>query len=200
MSVAVIIPVFGDPAYWTPLADRAAASAENQTVKPEVVMISRAHDLKTARNSAAEVCDSEWLVFLDADDELDPNYLEAMLNASGDIRQPATLGVVDGKEDPFPVVLPAKPLIEGNYIVIGAMVRREEFILAGGFRDYPIYEDWDLWIRLVLRGASVQSVPAAIYRVHVREDSRNNQDRQIQLQYYQTIRDSHAEKWKMKFG
>lgn len=172
-DVTVIIPVYGDVGRWAPLARRAAISAVTQTTPPERVVVATAQDLAAARNGAAEWARTEWLCFLDADDELDMRYVEAMLAADGDLRQPATLGVVGDREDPYPVVIPARPLLEMNFIVIGAFVRTDLFMQVGGFRDLPAWEDWDCWVRCWLAGAHVRAVPEAVYRVHVNPAGRN---------------------------
>lgn len=191
-DVTVIIPVYGDVERWGLLAERALASALNQSAPAADVVVSVADTLQEARNRPASAAETEWLCFLDADDELDPRYLEAMLAGSGDLRQPATLGVVEGREDPFPVVIPAKPLLDGNYIVIGALVRREIFERAGGFIELPAYEDWDLWIRCWLEGAVITTCPEAIYRVHVRPDGRNQLDREAAVRSYNFIRNRYV--------
>ncbi len=191
-DVTVIIPIFGDVERWGLLAQRALASALCQTVPAVDVIVSVAETLQEARNRPAAAAETEWLCFLDADDELDPRYLEEMLAGTGDLRQPATLGVVEGQEDPFPVVIPAKPLLDGNYIVIGALVRREIFESAGGFSELPAYEDWDLWIRCWLEGAVITTCPEAIYRVHVLPDSRNQLDREAAVRSYNFIRNRYV--------
>jgi GT2 family glycosyltransferase len=187
-DVTVIVPVFGDHQRWAGLARRAALSAIAQTTPPARVFVSLAEDLCMARNGPAEWARTEWLCFLDADDELDVHYLEAMLAADGDLRQPATLGVVDGREDAAPVVIPARPLLDANYIVIGAFIRTELFWEVGGFRDLPAYEDWDLWIRAWLAGAAISCVPDAIYRVHVSPTGRNALTRPEAISVYHQVR------------
>ncbi len=191
-DVTVIIPIFGDEDRWTPLAVRAQTSAWHQTVEPAAVVISVAPTLSEARNRAGYAARTEWLCFLDADDELDPGYIEAMLAGTGDLRQPSTLGVVNGVEDAAPVLIPAKPLLEGNYIVIGAFVRKEIFESAGGFTELAAYEDWDLWIRCWLGGAVITTCPEAIYRVHVQPNSRNQLDRDAAVRSYNFIRNRYV--------
>lgn len=191
-DVTVIIPVFGDVERWAPLAQRALSSALNQTAPAADVVVSVADTLEEARNRPALAAETEWLCFLDADDELDAGYLECMLAGTGDLRQPSTLGIVDGVEDAEPVLLPAKPLLNGNYIVVGAFVRREIFESAGGFTSLPAYEDWDLWIRCWLEGAVITTCPEAIYRVHIRPGSRNQLDREAALRSFNFIRNRYA--------
>ncbi|MBK6580440.1 MAG: glycosyltransferase [Sandaracinaceae bacterium] len=45
--------------------------------------------LAAARNIGAQAATTEWLVFLDADDELSEGYCDAILAADGDLRAPA---------------------------------------------------------------------------------------------------------------
>jgi glycosyltransferase involved in cell wall biosynthesis len=198
--ITVCIGTFGDQQIWSALAhDRAMASVDRQTLPPAALQWCHGENLHDARNAAAARATSEWLCFLDADDELDPAYLEAMASAIADfdgmdmLLQPATLGVhPDGHEDPFPVVIPTKPLLDGNYLVIGTLVRREQFCRVGGFCDFPLYEDWDLWLRCWLDGATVLAVPSAIYRVHVNENGRNSAVRAIQMRAYHQVRNQYV--------
>lgn len=187
MTVSVVIPTFGNNDLYRRLALRAANSAVDQSMEPLEIIRIHEETLQEARNNGAEQAKGEWLIFLDADDELDHHYIEAMYKAEGDIRRPATLGVVDGVEDTEAVMIPRKNLLVTNFIVIGAMHRREDFLAAGGFNNYPCLEDWDLWLRMVANGAEVVDVPEAIYRVHVTPDSRNS-DVGVHAQVYKKIR------------
>lgn len=131
--------------------------------------------LAEARNLAAQMLPTKWVVFLDADDELKPDYIDQMRIAAEPnvLLQPATLGCVDGVYDDYPVVIPSRDLYKANYMVIGTAVERDRFFEVGGFRNLPALEDWDLWIRLVISGSVVKRVPFAVYVVHVSEDGRN---------------------------
>lgn len=172
-SVSIIVATYGDAAHWNEVAKSAVASAEAQTVECEVIRMHRG-TLADARNEAAFQANSEWLCFLDADDALAPDYVEQMLAHHGDIRRPATLGVYpNGETDDYPVMIPKKDIKHSNYIVIGALVRKEMFDAVGGFRDLEALEDWDLWIRCIRSGAKVVDVPTAVYRVTINTDSRN---------------------------
>jgi hypothetical protein len=63
--------------------------------------------------------------------------------------------------------------VYGNWLVIGTVARTEALVEVGGFRDFDVYEDYDLWVRCWQDGASIQPIPQAVYRAHVRPDSRN---------------------------
>lgn len=197
VNVSIIVGTFGDLNVWGPIAERALASASTQTTPAEVIHSHSSDSLQDARNHGAAIAKGEWLIFLDADDELDSRYVEAMLAGSGDLRQPATLGVVNGKEDDFPVVIPQRTLIDANYMVIGTMCRKKDFQAVGGFGDYEIFEDWDLWLRMVLNGAVPMPCPGAIYRVHVYPNSRN---KNMNSQVYAEIRNRHMPAWRARYG
>jgi GT2 family glycosyltransferase len=197
-DVEVIVPTFGDKYLWSALVDRAVVSVMRQTVKTKVWRSHEA-DLSTARNAGAWAAASEWLIFLDADDELDPRYVECMLKGTGDIRQPSTLGIVNGVEDDYPVLIPLKQnLLHGNHLVIGSMVRRSLLLEVGGFRELPILEDWDCWIRLWLAGAEIGTAPDAVYRVHVREGSRNKQGDHMHGRLFTEIQQRYTAEANMK--
>lgn len=190
MDVTIIIGTYGDEAVWGVWAQTAVESARQQSVQSEILHV-HAPTLAQARNVGASEAKGKWLVFLDADDTLDEKYVENMLSAAEPktLMQPATLGVVDGREDPFPVVIePAASLLDRNHMVIGTMLERDLFIDAGGFREWSMYEDWDLWLRCWINGATWKPVPGAIYRVNVRTDGRNNQSRDAQVAVYNQIR------------
>lgn len=165
---------------WEVLAQKAVKSinTNRDDHRVEVIRV-YGETLAKARNEGASRARGEWLIFLDADDELDENYIANMYAAAvylkGDIFKPSTLGMYDnGEVDKTPVLIPKRNLLRANHIVIGAMVRKTMFEAAGGFMELPALEDWDLWLRCVLmHDAKVVEVPTAIYRVRVRDNSRN---------------------------
>ena len=185
-DVTIVIGTFGDPQWcW-----RGNALRQREEVKHRVkrVLSSHGKTLAVARNDGAKAAQTEWLIFLDADDELAPGYVEAMLAGEGDIRKPATLGFYpDGTEDEAPAIIPERAIAMAKRIVIGAMCRRDLFLEVGGFREWPVLEDWDLWRRMVAAGATVGTVPEAVYRVGVNPDSRN-QNSEVHNKTYWKIR------------
>lgn len=177
MEVTIAVATFGG-VEWNRLAhERAIPSAEAQGVP---VVHYHGRDLTDARNVALAKVKTEWVIFLDADDELEPGYVEAMAKGSADVRGPVALYVTAGHERRWqPRVYghrhdcTAECLPEGNWLLIGSAVRTEMLREVGGFRDFPWSEDWDAWLRCYLAGASFELIPDAVYRAHVRPDSRN---------------------------
>lgn len=196
-TVGIVVGTFGDPS-WVDRAKTAVKSAENQTQAPTRVFHHHASDLATARNEGAFTIGTRWLIFLDADDTLDAEYVRSMMAPGEDagaatLRQPATLGVYpDGTEDDCAVMIPERPLLQSNYLVIGTMCLREAFLDVGGFDpEFPVLEDWDLWIRMWKNGAIIGKRPDAIYRVGVNQDSRN-QNSALHGRYYSRIRSKYG--------
>lgn len=70
----------------------------------------------------------------------------------------------------------------GSWLVIGTLVPRHVFHTVGGFRDYPLYEDWALFAACWKAGCLIVEVPSAVYVAHMRQGSRNRgHDRQTRL-------------------
>lgn len=167
----MIVATYGDQSYIDLARERALPSVAAQDV-PVDLLTMHGTDLRSARNRGGFIAHTEWLIFLDADDELAPGYIRAMLEAEGDMRYPAVQYVrPDAVEEPR--LLPEKPIERGNWMVIGTMIRTEAFGDVGGFADYPFYEDWDLWWRMIEQGAKTEPVPEAVYRVHLNGNGRN---------------------------
>lgn len=178
MDVSVCIGTFGDDA-WIDLAEqRAKPSAEALGVP---VLHVHAETLHEARNTALAAVQTDWVIHLDADDELEPGYLDAMATGTADLRAPAVRYVKPGREQaPYvPTVsghqheCTGECLPQGNWLVVGSLVRADLVRAVGGWREFEWSEDWALWARCVKAGATVEAIPAAVYRAHVRPDSRN---------------------------
>lgn len=175
MDVSVILATCGDRSWIDLAAGRALPSVGAQSLQPaEVIAIHRpTAGIHEARNQGAERARSEWLCFLDADDELHPEYLATMASAGGDLRAPAVQFIRDGVAA-APVVLANRDIDTMNPCVIGTLVRRELFLDAGGFWSWPAWEDWCLWRRCWLLGAALVHVPEAVYRAYVTAGGRNS--------------------------
>lgn len=185
MDCTVVVATFGGDEWHELAAQRAVPSAQAQGVP---VIHARDKTLARARNLGLAGVASEFVIFLDADDELEPGYVDAMADADADIRAPRVRCMRDGKEVRRGLFMPqigihmrdrahqcsGECLPFGNWIVIGACARTAVVREVGGFEEWPIYEDWALWLRCWKAGATVAPVPDAIYRQHLAVDSRNH--------------------------
>jgi glycosyltransferase involved in cell wall biosynthesis len=179
VDVTVAVATFGQRR-WPRLAlERAIPSAAALGVPVVHVHGATLHD---ARNEALERVDTEWICHLDADDELEPGFFDAIADGTADLRAPAVRYIRHGRQLRAPSVprvaghhhdCTAACLPDGNWLVVGTVARAELLRDVGGWRDFSWSEDWDLWLRCHLTGASVEASPAAVYRAHVRPDSRN---------------------------
>lgn len=150
------------------------------------------------RNDAARKTKGDWLCFVDADDEVDLGYLDAMHLAI--VRQkkperclftPAVSYVRKGKPAP-PIFLDRGISLEhDNWLVVGTVVHRDLFFEVGGFSDYPHgFEDWSLWAKCWKAGAEIVKIPDAIYRAHVNPQSKHRKqwrNRKWQVEMHQRV-------------
>lgn len=177
LDVTVTVATFGDQRWLDLALERAIPSAKDQAR----VVHSHRQNLADARNTALAQVETEWVIHLDADDELEPGYVEAMASGTADVRGPLVRYMLDGHERNLwqPRVwghrhdCEASCLGDGNWLVVGSAVRTAMVRNVGGWRDFPWSEDWDLWLRCWKAGATFELVRDAIYRAHVRPDSRN---------------------------
>ena len=178
--ISVVITTYGEPA-WQDLAwSRAYPSAMDQGADHIVVHHAENLSIGPARNQAAEqVPEDNIMVFLDADDELEDGYIEAMINAIVGRPEPMRMGLyqpavryVRKGRGPEPVLIPEKDLRVDNYLVVGTAIHKGLFDQVGGFNDYPHgFEDWSLWAKAWKAGAIVVPVPKAVYRAHINPQS-----------------------------
>jgi GT2 family glycosyltransferase len=159
---------------WRPLAQRALASAHASGA--EQVEYVEGATLHEARNEGMARLGTEWVVHLDGDDELEPGYLDTLRAGTADVRAPAVRYVHGTSRRSAPPAMPrvwshlhnciAECLPLGNWLVVGAMARVDLLREVGGWRDFPWSEDWDLWLRCHLAGATFEAIPDAVYTAH----------------------------------
>lgn len=175
----IIVGTYGEDR-WHELADqRAVPSARAQGCRVVHVHGDTLHD---ARNiGLGQVC-TPWVVFLDADDELRPGYVDALAAGSCDLRAPAVQYVTPGGRPQAPYVLRvaghrhdcvADCLADGNFLVIGTMARTQLLRDVGGWEPFDLFEDWAIFARCYRAGATVETIPAAVYVAHMDLQSRN---------------------------
>lgn len=179
MTVSVVISTYGDNEWKVMAAERAEPSAWREH-PDEVIIYHGGNTIAESRNNAVAHASGEWLLMLDADDELAPGYLGAMRRAvehlsDGDkLLTPAVQQIRKGRPG-APFFFPECSLETGNWLIIGTLIRRDLFNKIGGFREHPHgLEDWNLWARAVRAGARILKVPDAVYVAHMNPKSKHH--------------------------
>jgi glycosyltransferase involved in cell wall biosynthesis len=142
----------------------------------------------TARNRGAALANSEWLAFLDADDEWLPDKLVNQLSIADeqtglvytDRQHFGATGRV-GERQPVPETRPKASLFEHllleNFITTSSvLIRKSCFEQLGGFAKEPEpCEDWDLWLRYAIGNGKIAHYPKPLtrYRLHANSVSSN---------------------------
>jgi glycosyltransferase involved in cell wall biosynthesis len=175
-SVAIVIPCFNQKRFLR----KAIESALSQTIPPDEVIIvddgsreklstvmsvfPRAQlirqdnrGLAGARNTGARAARSDRIIFLDADDQLQPKAIAAGLECFDDNPDAAfvyggfTIVTRKSRETEFKAVSTHRDLVRTNWIgmVATVMFDRRKLLAEGGFDEsLGMCEDWDAYLRL----------------------------------------------------
>lgn len=136
----------------------------------------------SARNKGVFHSAGEYLLFLDSDNMVKPEYLKKALkilessNETGVVySKPFFFGGSSiGKDRFFSKEFSADGLLEGNFIDMCSVVRRVVFDEVGGFdehKDLIGWEDWDFWIRISQTIWKFHFIDQELFEYRVREDS-----------------------------
>jgi GT2 family glycosyltransferase len=145
--------------------------------RTRVVHIER-RGLPGARNAGARQAVGCYLCMVDADDILEPTYLERSLQAlesRPDLAFASHWLRAFGDEtwDWTPTDCGFPALLHANTLNGAALIRREMFDRVGGFDETMVdgCEDWEFWIRVVEAGFQGAIVPEFLFRYRRRADS-----------------------------
>ncbi len=153
-DVRVVIVQDGSTDGTTPAACDACAGDRVRVIHQEN------RGLPAARNRGASGATGEFLVFLDADDWIEPAFVDTLAAALAGTGPEVShaycqerlveKGTGVWKVPEWDPVL----LLLTNLHPVTALVRRDRFEAAGGFDESMRggYEDWELWLRFLERG------------------------------------------------
>lgn len=147
MDVTIVIPIGnGHEA----VAERAIASARSQTVPCKIVTVydKNLRGAGWARNQGIKQVDTRWMVFLDADDILEPLFVERTLSVARANRYVYTGWYEDSRiKSP-----PERAWCGGTWHVITTLLPSDLVRSVGGFDEsLPGAEDTDFYIKIVTR-------------------------------------------------
>lgn len=215
IDISVIIPCYNDGLY----IQEAIASVLAQTyTRYEIIVINDGSDddftgaklaelehevthlicLKNnsgpsvARNLAIRKAQGKYILPLDADDRINPTYLEkgiAILESHMNVGivycDAEFFGEMSGKW-----ILPVHSLenfLTNNTIFSTAMFRRDDWQKVGGYNDNMKYglEDYDFWMSLIERGVEVHKIEETLFYYRQKNVSRtrmlSNHDNELKM-------------------
>jgi len=154
------------------------ASVQDQTVEFADHIVQIDHDREgpaATRNKLIEKVDTEWVLFLDDDDILYPQYNEAVQPYLDDFDFVYTwcerdfLGIPDTDFNPDMLRI-------GNTIPVTACVKVQMVRDVGGFPLEGVYEDWQLWLKLLDAGAKFMAVRKRLWEYRLSGEGKNAED------------------------
>ncbi len=131
--------------------------------------------LGPALNEGLKECKYDWVARFDTDDLVRPRRFSQQLSV---IQKAPDIDVLGGWITEF-AVTPDQPTgvrkvpITHKAIVkyakkrnpfnhVSVMYRRNKVIEAGGYQDDPFFEDYALWVRMILSGAKCSNIPESV--------------------------------------
>lgn len=125
------------------------------------------------RNRMLEHVVTEWTLFLDDDDILFPNYLDAVTPHLADADVVYTAWQLSGATDPVPYPRFDPDLLrQHNIIPVTACVRTQMLREVGGFPTDAELEDHALWLALLDAGARFARSPVIAWHYRRHPESR----------------------------
>lgn len=146
---------------------------------PKTIIINQNNQgLSSARNSGIKIAKGKYILPLDADDKIHPNYIEKAVNI---LEKQPQIGIVYCKaeffgekrgewkidEYKFPDILWT------NSIFCSALYKKADWEKVGGYKKEMNkgFEDWEFWISLIENGAEVFRIPEILF--YYRQNSNN---------------------------
>lgn len=133
----------------------------------------------SARNRAIREARGEYILPLDADDTIEPVYVEkaaAVLDSRPEVGcvycKAMKFGAEEGPWDLPPYNL--YELVIDNVIFVTALFRKRDWQVAGGFDEKLRHgvEDYDFWVKMIATGKRVVQLDEYLFNYRVQEKSR----------------------------
>lgn len=156
-----------------------------------------------ARNTAIREARGKYILPLDADDTIDPTYIEKAVKRleshkdTGVVYCEADLfGAQSGKWD-----LPAysfESMLFDNIVFVTALFHKADWEKVGGFNENMKagMEDYDFWLSILGEGKKIEQIPEVLFHYRIKDSSRTSQFQQdpsrIKETYHQLF-DNHRD-------
>jgi glycosyltransferase involved in cell wall biosynthesis len=207
-DLSVLITCYNKEAY----IDEAIKSILENTIKPlEIILVHDGCDNPVAhvhaktlilpknvgvvksRDEAVRLSKGNLLLFLDGDDKLPPNFIQKCIleMPKADIVYPDMfLWYVNTDKNIYmdaPNTINPTVFFTKCGIPVSSMMKRNVYTELGGFGDYPVYEDWEFWLRALSKGYKFRRGNTFLYYRQI-PNTRNRQGNEIKEQVYAMIK------------
>jgi glycosyltransferase involved in cell wall biosynthesis len=178
-------------------------STDNQTInilkslnkaKTTIYYREGRHLVGDNRNFGIKKAKGKYICCLDADDKIKPTYLEKALflleTSNYDLVGTSVQCFENSHKIWHTMAHPTlKELVRANHISTVAVFSKKIWEKANGYYDYGIgkdyvAEDWDLWVRMMAKGARVMNIaePLMLYRVRGKDTSLSSHSESLSFQ------------------
>lgn len=128
------------------------------------------------RNLGVDLASGKKILFLDADDLLEPTALNRLHNKGGEL----VYGNFTGSKAPEPLVDSYDRLYDGLSIGITFLIDRELFKKLGGFsEDLELYEDWDFEFKVYESGVCPNYINESVLNYRLDTGNRRSRPEQV---------------------
>lgn len=165
------------------------------------------------RNFAARQSRGQFLMALDGDDRLAPEYIDTCLSAFTRSENTVIKASLCQWQFFGAYFLPSplsytgyEDLLMTNSIHVTTMVRRDDYFSIGGFDENPslLLDDWDFWIRLLdgQPDMALEMNPAPLFHYRRRPGSRltKMENPQIRAEFQRYMYEKHGHRYRRHFG
>ena len=157
--------------------------------------------VSAARNNGVAHSKGGFILPLDGDDKLHPQFIEFALK---EIVKDRNIRVVYSDVQYFGIrndiyKLPdfsIEKLMGQNILCVTALFRREDFDRTGGFNDNMRegFEDWDFWLSMFQDGeGTAHKIPQVLFYYRIKPVSRNNTAAKKNIDYGRIVWENHRE-------
>ena len=145
---------------------------DGQQANVNIISLPENVTLGPARSKGVVAAKNDWIAIMDSDDICKPDRFEKQLKM---IESNPTLGLIGGQiaefySDPENPTATRKVPTEHNDILkfaktrnpfnhMTVMFKRDAVINAGNYRCFPLFEDYDLWTRMIYDGTICANHP-----------------------------------------
>lgn len=152
----------------------------------QVKLIEQANaGLSAARNAGIKAATGGWILTLDADDKIDPTFIEKTIRKADIVSTKVqNFGDSTRKWEPPTLYPKHEDFLRHNQINCCSLFKKDAWAMVGGYDEKMKlgFEDWDFWIRATGAGFNVAVVPEHLffYRKHgpsMVTEANNNRDK-----------------------